>query len=145
MSEVLQSACRFLARREYSAGELRRKLAVKQFDSEEIDAAVERLISEGMVDDRRFASAFVRSRASKLQGPRKIRAELMRRSVGEAEIDAALNEEMLCWTDIAAEWLTRQGEDPSDYDTKAKFYRRLVNRGFSHDQAMNALSGRKST
>jgi regulatory protein len=145
MSEVLESACRYLALREHSAGELRRKLAVKQFDSEEIDAVIDRLISEGMIDDRRFADAFTRTRVSKLQGPRKIRAELMRRCVGQAEINAALDEEKLCWSDIAAEWLARQRGESDDFDTRAKYYRRLVNRGFSHDQAMDALSGRRTS
>ena len=143
MSEALQCACRYLARREYSAGELKRKLAGKQFGGEEIDATINRLLADGLVDDWRFASAFVRSRVSRLQGPRKIRAELMRRDVGEAEIDAALDEAVANWSDIAVEWLSRQSKTADDYDTRAKYYRRLVNRGFSHDQAMDALNRTK--
>jgi SOS response regulatory protein OraA/RecX len=69
----------------------------------------------------------------------------MRRCVGQAEINAALDEEKLCWSDIAAEWLARQRGESDDFDTRAKYYRRLVNRGFSHDQAMDALSGRRTS
>lgn len=138
----MKHAGRLLARREYSVGELRRKLETKWPESDEIDPAIERLLEEGLLSDRRFAAAFTRSRTARFQGPRKIRAELLGRSVAEADIDAALQEVGRSWTDLASEWLARQRVDASDYDSRAKYYRRLVNRGFTHDQAMDALSGR---
>lgn len=144
MSEIFEYACRLLARREYAVGELRRKLETRWPGSDEIDPAVERLVEEGMVSDRRFAAAFVRSRAARLQGPRKIRAELIRRSVPQAQIDEALDGTGHSWTDLASEWLTRQGDRPTHYKTRAKYYRRLVNRGFTHDQAMDALNRHNS-
>lgn len=129
-----------LARREYSVSELRRKLEGKYTNVDDIDAVVRRLVDEGMVCDRRFAEAFVRSRIARWQGPRKIRAELLRRGVAQGDIHAALDSNMTSWTDLAAEWLLRQGRLDSDYETRAKFYRRLANRGFTHDQAMDALN-----
>lgn len=129
-----------LARREYSVSDLRRKLERKHTDADDIDAVVRRLVDEGMVCDRRFAEAFVRSRVARWQGPRKIRAELVRRGVAQADIHAALESNSTSWTDLATEWLLRQGRLDSDYDTRAKFYRRLANRGFTHDQAMDALT-----
>ena len=36
----------------------------------------------------------------------------------------------------------RQKKMANDYEMKAKYYRRLVNRGFTHDQAMDALNTR---
>ena len=140
MSEVRAYACRLLARREYAVGELRRKLETKWPGREEIDAEVESLVEEGLLSDARFAEGFVRSRVARWQGPRKIRAELMRRSVCEAEIDAALTASGQDWTGLASEWLGRQGCDLGDYDSRTKYYRRLVNRGFTHDQAMDALN-----
>jgi regulatory protein len=139
VSEVLQYACRLLARREYSAGELRRKLELKWPKSCELDVTLERLVSEGMIDDRRFTEAFIRSRVARLQGPRKIRAELKRRLVADQEITTALEDADLSWSEIAGQWLARQGQVPADYSSKATYYRRLVNRGFTHDQAMDAL------
>lgn len=129
-----------LARREHSVNELRRKLRGKYSEGDEIESTLRRLVDEGMVCDRRFAEAFVRSRTGRLQGPRKIRAELVRRGVAEADILAALDSDMTSWTDLAAEWLARQGRLDSDYETRAKFYRRLASRGFTHDQAMDALN-----
>lgn len=144
MSEVRAYACRLLARREYSVGEIRRKLESKWPGSEELDAEVDFLVEEGLVSDARFAEGFVRSRVARWQGPRKIRAELMRRSVPEAEIDTALGASARDWTDLASEWLSRQAADLGDYGARAKYYRRLVNRGFTHDQAMDALNDQGS-
>lgn len=129
-----------LARREYSVSELRGKLERKYNDVDDIDAVVRRLVDEGMVCDRRFAEAFVRSRIARWQGPRKIRAELVRRGVAQADIHAALDSNTASWTGLAAEWLLRQGRLDLDYETRAKFYRRLASRGFTHDQAMDALN-----
>jgi SOS response regulatory protein OraA/RecX len=44
------------------------------------------------------------------------------------------------WTDLASSWLKRQNSGPLDFDARKKFYRRLLSRGFSHDQAMDALN-----
>jgi SOS response regulatory protein OraA/RecX len=52
------------------------------------------------------------------------------------ELDARGGE----WPDLDAEWLERHRSGPLDFDEKSKYYRRLVNRGFSHDQAMDALN-----
>lgn len=133
-----------LSRREYAVAELQRKLRTKFPEDPTVDEVVDRLVEEGMVCDRRFADAFVRSRVTRLQGPRKIRAELKRRSVGDPLIDEALEGAVDSWTALAADWLTRQRHDPADYQSRAKYYRRLVNRGFTHDQAMDALNQRKA-
>ena len=133
-------ACRLLARREHSVGELRRKLETKWPGDDANDVVIDRLIDEGVLSDRRFAVAFVRSRVARLQGPRKIRAELMRRSVADSHFDEAVREVEKSWTDLALEWLSRQSGSATDYESRARYYRRLVNRGFTHDQAMDALN-----
>lgn len=120
-------------------GELRRKLETKWSDPEGVESAIDRLLEDGLLSDSRFAASFVRSRVARFQGPRKIRAELSGRSVGESDIQAALQDFDRSWTELASEWLTRQRVDASDYETRARYYRRLVNRGFTHDQAMDAL------
>lgn len=140
MSEEFAYACRLLARREYSEGELRRKLKNKWPDSDQLESAVRLLLDEGMLCDSRFASAFIRSRVMKLQGPRKIRAELSRRAVAEAVVEQSLDEAGIDWRELAGQWLDRQNDTANDYESRAKYYRRLLNRGFTHDQAMDALS-----
>ncbi len=139
MKEVMTYACRLLARREYAIEELRRKLEAKWPQGEGVEEAVDRLVKEGLVSDQRFAQSFVRSRIAKFQGPRKIRAELFRRGVSEAAICSALDAGEHSWVELATDWLARQGADLANYETRAAFYRRLANRGFTHEQAMDAL------
>jgi len=140
-SELRAFAYRLLGRREYSVHELRQRLLQKWRDAG--DVAVEDLLgalqAENLLSDERFVESFVRSRIGRFQGPMKIRAELRERGVDESlaarELDARSGE----WADLAAEWLARQHSGPVDFETRAKLYRRLANRGFSHDQAMAAI------
>ena len=142
MSEVLDHAYRLIAWREHSAGELKRKLEAKWSKDDGIDAVICKLLDEKLLCDRRFAAAFIRSRVTKLQGPRKIRAELLRRSVSDTIIEETLQEAEIAWNELALNWLSRQSGRADDYQTQSKYYRRLVNRGFTHDQAMDALKAR---
>lgn len=142
MNDEFGYACRLLARREYSEGELRRKLRIKWPDSDEIDAVIGRLLDEGLLSDQRYSAAFIRSRVEKLQGPRKIRAELARRAVPGEVAEQCLEAAAVDWRDLASQWLARQSGISNDYQMRAKYYRRLVSRGFTHDQAMDALNDR---
>lgn len=149
MSDEYVYACKILSRREHSEGELRRKLNTKWPESDEIESTIDRLLNSGLLSDERFCAAFIRSRVARLQGPRKIRAELSRRSIADALADQALDEADADWRDLASLWLSRQkvhaySDESHDYKVRAKYYRRLVNRGFTHDQAMDALQGRSS-
>jgi SOS response regulatory protein OraA/RecX len=44
------------------------------------------------------------------------------------------------WRGLASEWLERQHSGPIDFNDKQKYYRRLLNRGFTHSQAMDAIN-----
>jgi SOS response regulatory protein OraA/RecX len=46
------------------------------------------------------------------------------------------------WHQLAAEWLDRQQTGELDLKEKQKYYRRLINRGFTHGQAMDAVNQR---
>ena len=142
MSKVFDHAYRLIVRREHSVGEFRRKLEKKWSKDDEIYVVIDRFLDEGLLCDRSFAAAFLRSRVNKLQGPRKIRAELLRRSVSDTHIEEALQEAEISWNELALNWLSRQSGVSDDYQTRAKFYRRLMNRGFTHGQAMDALKAR---
>ena len=140
MSDEFAYACKLLSRREYSEGEMRRKLDTKWPESEKVEETLELLLRENMLSDERYCTAFIRSRVSRFQGPRKIRAELSRRQLADALVDQAMSESGVDWRDLAGEWLAKQNMDAGDYEVRAKYYRRLMNRGFNHDQAMDALN-----
>lgn len=85
MSDCYTSALRILQYRFNSEAELRRKLRAKKFDRDDVDATIARLHREKWLDDGRFAGAFVRTRATKRIGRRRIRRELEAAGVdGEA-------------------------------------------------------------
>jgi len=133
-------AYRLLGRREYSLQELGQRLRQKWPEAEEIGELVEALATENLVSDERFAESFVRSRIARHQGPRKIQAELRAKGVSESLIAHELDHHAVAWTDLARAWLQRQHPGEIDFAARQKYYRRLCNRGFTHDQAMDALN-----
>ena len=60
--DAYDRALKLLAMREHSVKELKNKLVSKGYGKEEIEDAVQMLIGEGSLSDKRFAYAFVRSR-----------------------------------------------------------------------------------
>jgi regulatory protein len=75
------AALRILNYRFNSEVELRRKLRAKKFEKEAIDAAIVRLHHEKWLDDQRFAGAFVRTKANRRLGSRRILRELQEAGV----------------------------------------------------------------
>ncbi|HTU99576.1 MAG TPA: regulatory protein RecX [Luteitalea sp.] len=66
-----------LSRRELTERQLRDRLARRQCDPDEIDAAIDRLRREQVLDDTRAARAFARTEARiKRRGPQRIRRTL---------------------------------------------------------------------
>jgi SOS response regulatory protein OraA/RecX len=77
-----------LARAEQSCFMLRVKLEAREFSRRAVALALDRLISAGYLDDRRFASAYAASRlahrGSKAEGPTSITAALRDRGIDRA-------------------------------------------------------------
>jgi regulatory protein len=84
------AAMRILNHRFNSEAELRRKLAMKKFENESIDATIARLRDEKWLDDTRFAEAFVRTRVRKRIGRLRIRRELSAAGVDDEVAAGAL-------------------------------------------------------
>ncbi|MGI9320836.1 MAG: regulatory protein RecX [Thiogranum sp.] len=133
-------AYRLLGRREYSVRELSNRISRKWPQASDIESFIDKLSDEDLVSDERFAEAFLRSRVQRHQGPMKIKAELRGKGVPDSIISGTLDSMRGQWRALAAKWLDRQHSGPIDFADKKKYYRRLVNRGFSHDQAMDALN-----
>ena len=138
---ALDAGLRLLARREHSVRELRTKLAARGYGVGDIEAALETLCERGLLSDERFASAFLRSRRERGQGPLKIRAQLMQRGVSSELIDAALGGAGVDWDQCAqAARRRRFGESlPADHAQRAREARFLRGRGFSSGQVARAL------
>lgn len=144
-AEIRIFALSLLARREYAVLELQSRLLRKWVRSEGADGLVAAVVDDlrcaGLVSDERFAASFIRSRMQRLQGPVKISNELRSRQVPEQVVSSAMLEYQDNWVRLAADWLHRHAPAGLDYPHRAKYYRRLIQRGFTHEQAVKGLAG----
>ena len=128
--------------REHGAKELEAKLTRKGYDALTTAQVVEDLRDSGLVSDRRFVEAFVRSHATRGHGPARIRYELKELGVSTELVAEGVNHEGIDWFERAAQVRRRKfGENiPPTYDVRAKQMRFLQYRGFSTDQIRAAFS-----
>lgn len=88
-----EAALRLLASRPRSETEMRTRLGMRGVDPAAIDEEIERLRASGLLDDQKFAEAWVedRKRASP-RGRRMLRYELLGRGIEPAAADQATSE-----------------------------------------------------
>ncbi len=129
-----------LARREHSEFELRQKLSSREFDSDDIDTAIERLLDKDYLSDTRFAQSTCRYRVNRGYGWRYIANELKQKGVCSLIIQQLQKNCEIDWY-LQAElaYNKRFGElgekDPqARQKEKAKRIRFLQYRGFSTDE-----------
>ena len=92
-----RAALRALARRAHARLDLQRRLVKKQHPPAAVDAALERLASRGLLDDRQFAEQYAALRATRGKGPARLLGDLMAQGVerrtAEHAVRRALEEE----------------------------------------------------
>jgi regulatory protein len=138
-ADVHEIAVRYLTRREYGIEELRQKLIQRGADSAMAETVVGQLADENLVSDERFTEMYVRTRMRHLFGPLKIRGELRSRGISDHLISAMMPDEQETWFDNASQWAGKRCQGELDYAGRAKLYRGLMSRGFTHEQANVAL------
>jgi len=144
-SDVRDIAVRYLTRREHGIEELTQKLVQRGADVSLAETVVAGLAEDNLVSDERFTEMYVRTRMQQLNGPVKIRAQLRGLGVSDHVIARAMPDDPDSWFDIAARWAGKRHFGALDYAARAKIYRGLVNRGFTHEQANAALERLNST
>jgi len=133
-------AVRLLAGRELSAGDIRRKLQSRRYESAPIDAVIGRLTERGMLSDDRFVTAFISQHSQRGHGPGRIRAELRQRGVAPEVIDEHLRTAEVDWDAIATQVRERKFRgSPGSRAERAKQSRFLQYRGFSSEQIRAAM------
>ena len=138
-ADVHEIAVRYLTRREYGIEELRQKLIQRCSDPAIAEKVVCDLTEQDLVSDQRFTEMYVRTRMRRLFGPLKIRGELRRLGISDNLIGEAVPVEQETWFDSASQWAEKRCHGELDYAGRAKIYRSLMNRGFTHEQANVAL------
>jgi regulatory protein len=125
-----------LAARDRTRAELSRLLAGKGHPQDEVQAALDSLVEEGYLNDRRVATTWARSRLrSKPMGARRLRLELRARGVGELLVRDVLKEVYAEGEESAARralavGASRFGRQPEEF-WPGRMARYLERRGFS--------------
>ncbi|MCZ6667777.1 MAG: regulatory protein RecX [Gammaproteobacteria bacterium] len=127
-----------LARREHSVYELTRKLKQRDFENDEIDAAIAALQQDNLQSDSRLIESIVNYRINAGFGPIKIRYELRQKGVSEGLVDDYFSGLDIDWqSSMAGQRIKKFGDSlPVDYKEKMKQARFLQNRGFSPESVM---------
>ena len=120
---------RMLVRREHSTLELTNKLTAKEFDQDDIDAAIASLIQQNYQSNERFAAEFIQMRFNQGKGPIKISLDLKQRGIDQFDLS-----EFDFYTLARQIRQQKFGQVvPSDFKEKAKQQRFLQSRGFSFE------------
>ena len=130
---VYNKSLDIVSRREHSRYELMQKLN-KRFPETMpiIEDVLDKLVTNKILDDERFAEMYLNSRARKGFGPKKIEMELHSKKVESLFISNAI-EAYDDWLENAANELQKKfkGVEPNDYKSTMKQKQFLFNRGFS--------------
>ncbi|WP_420554436.1 regulatory protein RecX [Neptuniibacter marinus] len=138
--DVWNRAIVLLARREYSKGELRKKLLLISGDID-VESVLNDLELAGYQSDLRFVESFIRMRVSQGHGLMRIRFDLKRKGVDEALIEEVLEASEVDWFELAFELYGRKyaiSSKPLDYKERARRVRFMSQRGFSFDEIQYA-------
>jgi len=134
-------ALKYLAAREHSRMELRRKLAPHAESPEQLDAVLDELEARGFLSAERFAESMVHRKAARF-GAARIQAELSQHRLPSDIAQAVVRN--LKDTELArahALWVKRYGQVAQEPQARAKQVRFLTARGFSSDVVRRVTRG----
>jgi len=126
------AALRLLTRRDHSRAELEKKLAEQAESAEQLEQVLDRLQTERLLSDHRYATQRATSRGSRY-GNARIKQELRQQGVSDSDIAAALPEAGDEAERCRSVWAKKFGETPKTAEERAKQMRFLQYRGFSGD------------
>jgi regulatory protein len=135
--DAFTDAVRMLAGRELSVAECRARLLHREHAPEDVEIAIERLIEDGSLDDRRVARAYARMAVNvKGRGRLRVIRELHEKEIARdvaaeavAEVFGELDERSLVARAIQKK--LRHGRRVSTPADQARLYQHLLRQGFS--------------
>ena len=128
---VYNKALDLLSRREHSSKEIREKLILRFDDIVIINSVITKLEENNLINDTRYAEAYVSSRKRKGFGPKKITFELLSKGVSESVANRMIDEEG-GWKRAAKLAFTKKFKNGLSSDVKNSLKQKsfLKNRGF---------------
>ncbi len=146
MADAYTVALTLLSARELSETQLRARLARRQFDPDDIDAAVARLTADRTLDDRRVALALARMESAiKHRGRARVIQKVRQAGISAALADEAVREvfEDVDEGELLARALERRlrGQAVRDLDERgrARIVRGLMAQGFALERILKKL------
>jgi regulatory protein len=135
-----------LARRDFACRELSNRLIQRGFEEAAAADAVAELLSDGVIDDGRYAQNYVAYHADRGHGPVRIAGELRRRGVAAELIEAALGAGP-DWNALARKVCRAKfgPQPPASWAQRARQARFLEYRGFSSDHIRAATDAELDT
>jgi regulatory protein len=134
-------ALRALSQKERTVAELTEWLRERWVTEEDVQAVIERLAADGVLNDERFARRFAEDKRELRQwGPERIADSLRARGVEDSEIEAAVSaeegEEIVV---RAVGVLAEIGAEPIDDRSRARALSLLTRRGYPLEVAYDAV------
>ena len=140
MPNLRLRALRLLSRREYSRAELQQKLAPHADSADEMIALLDKLESERLLSDQRYASQRVAVRGGRY-GNMRLKQELKAQGVDADTLSAALAESGDESERCRSVWNKKFGAVPESAEERARQQRFLQYRGFSSEAIRRVISG----
>lgn len=147
LAQAVSVAVDLLSRRDHYKQELLLKLQQRGFYPEVLELAVQRCEAEGWLREANYARIYVRQRAHKGYGPKRIQQELQQRGISSVDRQLAFEsleqEECFDWFESAKCQKEKKFglEVASDFRLKQKQQAYLYGRGFSSEQIRYACLG----
>ena len=136
-ANAFDKAAAYLAAQPRTQWEVRKYLKQKEYDTSEIDDAVEQLLEYGYLDDLEYCRSYIRVAAEKGKGQKKIRQELEARGIGRETMEEAFTEldEKKRALEVAVKMARQQLSEGKALDEKflARAARRLAGLGYTTD------------
>lgn len=124
-----------LARRDYSAEEIRQKMNAKAFNSDEIEQTLLLCQQKGWQSDQRFCENYLLMRSRKGYGPVKIKQELQQKGIENSLINEQLQQSEIDWFTLAESVFTKKYHhiSPNEWTLtlKQKAWRFMLSHGFN--------------
>ena len=130
----------FLSRREHSAKEIYQKMSSRVESKDMLSEEINKLISDGLINDERFAESYFQSRKNRGFGPLRIKNELNQKGVKE-DIFYSIQSDT-DWSACASFVLEKKinGKKPDDMKAILKLKNFLNYRGFEFQDINKAFS-----
>jgi regulatory protein len=138
---LFKKACRLLARREYAAVELRQKWRMQGVPSLVIEAVIQSLQEKSWQSDERYMASWIRARAARGYGPKRIALELQQRGLDKESIRQAFLQTDVNWQEVFVRCQQKYFPDsdmPIDGLEKQRREAFFLKKGFSEKEMREA-------